>query len=189
MTNKVHVLALSGSMCRDSQTSKALACAVEGAQDVGAEVTVVDLSTWPLPFFDGERSEDATLVRFKAAAEAADGFIIATPVYHESMSGAVKNAIDHLYAELQGKVAGLIAVAGGRGGGDFMALSHLRTVLRETQTWVLPRQVGVGQSREAFDPTGRPIDDEIRTRLSVLGKEIALRAKVFRPRSRATGGS
>lgn len=181
----VRVVALSGSLRTGSHTRKALAVAVEGARKLGAEVTVVDLGEWKLPAFDGDPSRsDPEALRFRAAVKAADALLIATPVYHDSLGGMLKNALDLLYEELAGKVAAVIAVGGGRQG-QGQALEHLRAVLRETQTWVLPRQVIVPDSEKAFDEAGKATDPEVGARLSQLGQEVVLRSKVLRPRKRA----
>lgn len=188
MTMKV--MALCGSPRPGSYTRMALDVAAEAARKMGAEVTVVDLSEWRLPLFEGDMSApatDATVLRFKAAVAEAQGLLVATPVYHDSFSGVLKNAIDHLYQELANKVAGLIAVAGGRAGHG-LALEHLRTVLRETNTWVLPRQVPVGMSKEAFDEERKPRDPETALRLTALGQELVMRTKLLRPARPATPG-
>ena len=50
----VRVLALSGSARKGSLNQKLLNVAVQGALGAGAEVTVVSLSDYPLPFYDSE---------------------------------------------------------------------------------------------------------------------------------------
>lgn len=175
------IVALSGSARAPSSTTTALDVAAAAATAAGGQVTRIVLSEWRLPIFDGDVSAaDDAVVRFKAAIAACDGLIVATPVFHDSMTGALKNAFDFLYDELQGKVAGLIAVAGGRTGHG-QALEHVRAVLRETGTWVLPRQVPIGNSKEAFDAEGKPTDPETAKRLELLGKEVVARAKQLRP--------
>lgn len=184
------VVALCGSPRSGSYTRMALDVAVEAATKVGAEVTMVDLAEWRLPLYEGDMaspSTDATVQRFKATVSEAQGLLVATPVYHDSFSGVLKNAIDHLYQELANKVVGLIAVAGGRAGHG-LALEHLRTVFRETNTWVLPRQVPVGMSKEAFDEERKPKDPETALRLNALGQELVVRTKVLRPVRPATPG-
>lgn len=179
------IVALSGSARAPSSTTLALDVAAAAAASVGGQVTRIVLAEWKLPIFDGEESAATDpVVRFKAAVKECDGLIVATPVFHDSMTGALKNAFDFLYDELQGKVAGLIAVAGGRTGHG-QALEHVRAVLRETGTWVLPRQVPIGMSKEAFDETGQPRDPETASRLVTLGKEVVVRAKQLRPPARA----
>lgn len=179
----VNVMAVAGSLRDGSYTKMALNVAVEGARRAGGEVTVVDLVEWRLPLYDdGPSLQDPVARRFMALAEGADALLVATPVYHDSYSGVLKNALDYLYRELNGKVAGLIAVAGGRVGAG-LAMEHLRTVFRETSTWVLSRQVPIGNSDEAFDASGRPRDQGTEERLLRIGRELVEQAKILRPKT------
>jgi FMN reductase len=178
------VVAICGSLRVGSHTRKALALAIEGARKVGGEVEVVDLGQLKLPFFDGGPArEEPEALRFRGLVKAADALLVATPVYHDSFSGGLKNALDLLYEELHDKLAALIAVGGGKVG-QGQALEHLRAVFRETSCWVLPRQVAVPQSGEAFDEQGQPKDREVATRLGALGMELVARCKQLRPRRR-----
>ncbi|MGA9524681.1 MAG: NAD(P)H-dependent oxidoreductase [Myxococcaceae bacterium] len=188
----IKVLAICGSGRAGSKTRRALEVAIQSAQKAGAEVTTLDLGEFRLPLFDGRVNDprkpevdvDPQVAKFRAMAKEADAFLIASPVYHDSYSGVLKNAIDFLYLELAEKVAGLIAVAGGRAGAG-LALEHLRTVLRETQTWVVNRHVPIGNSDQSFDEAGGIKDPETVTRLSALGTELVLRTKLLRPRKAA----
>ncbi|KAL4887574.1 flavoprotein-like protein [Aspergillus karnatakaensis] len=55
-----------------------------------------------------------------------DGFIFVTPQYNWSIPAALKNALDYLFYEWKGKVAGIVTY-GGRGGGK--AGEHLQQIL------------------------------------------------------------
>jgi NAD(P)H-dependent FMN reductase len=173
-----NVVAICGSLRTGSFTKLALDVAVGSARQLGVTVQVVDLASTPLPFYDGSPGNEA-VARFKQEVAACEALLVATPVYHESYSGSLKNALDHLYGELSEKVAGLIAVGGGSYGMG-QALEHLRAVLRETSTWVLPRQVVVGKSEEAFEPDGKLKSAETSARLVRLGQEVVLRARQLR---------
>jgi NAD(P)H-dependent FMN reductase len=59
-----------------------------------------------------------------------DGFIFVTPEYNHAISGALKNALDYLYAEWNNKAAGMVAY-GGVGGAR--AVENLRLILGELQ--------------------------------------------------------
>lgn len=180
----VRIAALSGSMRSGSNTRKALEVALQGVKKLGAEITVLDLAELKLPPFDGDAAlKDPRTLQFKEAIRAADGLIVATPVYHDSFAGMVKNAFDLLYDELLEKVAALVAVGGGRVGHG-QALEHLRAVLRETGTWVIPRQVVIGSADKAFDAEGNPHEKEVETRLVALGQELVLRCLTLRPKRR-----
>lgn len=189
-TNVTRILAFSGSARPGSFTRKTLEVAAEATRSLGAEVTYVDLAEWVLPPFDNTprtEKENPTVQKLKELVRSCDALLIATPVYHDSYSGILKNAIDLLYyEELADKVAGLISVGGGRVGHG-QALEHLRAVLRETGTWVLPRQVIIANSQEAFDAEGKFREPEMHTRLAALGQELVLRTRLFRMRKRAGG--
>lgn len=180
------LVALCGSLRVGSYTRMALQLAIEGAKKAGGEIEVVNLGEPGLPFFSGDPAKEVPeAAPFKNLVKQADGLLIATPVYHDSYSGVLKNALDHLYEELSDKVAALIAVGGGRVG-QGQALEHLRAVFRETSVWVIPRQVAVPRSEEAFDEKGQPTDKEVESRLTALGMELVLRCKQLRPRRRAS---
>lgn len=154
------LLALSGSPRSPSQTLAVLELAAEGARRAGAEVEVMELGDAV-----GGAEAQAFWERLGAAAARADGLLIATPVYHDSFSGLLKLALDGLEEGLlEGKLAALISVGGGRFGNG-LALEHLRTVLRAMGVWTLPRQVVLAQAADGVVP------DELAGRLAALGRE------------------
>ena len=59
-----------------------------------------------------------------------DGFVMVTPEYNHSTSGALKNAIDFLYAEWNNKAVGFVSY-GSVGGAR--AVEHLRLIAGELQ--------------------------------------------------------
>jgi FMN reductase len=168
---EVSVVSISGSPRVGSYTDVAVRLAAEGARKAGARVEQIELSSWKLPPFGGD--DDAELIeRFRAVIARAQGLILGTPVYHDSLSGVLKNALDALDSkQLGGKVAGLISVGAGRFG-HRLALTHLRAILRETNTWVLPREALVFQSPSTFAADGTVLDEELSRRLEQLGAEV-----------------
>lgn len=101
-----------------------------------ATYALIDLADFALPHLDevmppsmGNYANDHT----KAwAAEIAkyDGFVFVTPEYNHSTSGALKNAIDYLYAEWNNKAVGFVSY-GVQGG--TRAVEHLRLIAGELQ--------------------------------------------------------
>jgi NAD(P)H-dependent FMN reductase len=69
-----------------------------------------------------------------------DGFIFVTPEYNHSTSGALKNAIDFLYAEWNNKAAGFVSY--GAAGGT-RAVEHLRLIMAELQIADVRAQVAL----------------------------------------------
>lgn len=109
-----------------------------------AEFELVDLKDFDLPLLDepippaaGQYSPHHP----KAWAEkiaSLDAFVFVTPEYNHSTSGALKNAIDFLFAEWNNKVAGFVSY-GSAGGAR--AVEHLRLVLAELQVATVRAQV------------------------------------------------
>jgi NAD(P)H-dependent FMN reductase len=92
-------------------TEAAVAVALEGAADVGAQTELLDLRELNLPLRDGLDFQSAHcegsdvpegVSRLRAAVAGAHGVILGTPEYHNSYSGAIKTAIDWLtFDEIQ----------------------------------------------------------------------------------------
>ena len=180
------LLAVAGSLRAGSFTRRALEIASEGVRQAGGELNTLDLAEPRIPLFDDSGSADPAAARLKSLVRGCDALLVATPVYHDSYSGVLKNAIDYLYDELADKVVALISVGGGKTGHG-QALEHLRAVFREAGSWTLPRQVMIGNAKDAFDAAGRPTDPEVQSRLILLGKELVLRTRMLRPKKVPVG--
>jgi NAD(P)H-dependent FMN reductase len=101
-----------------------------------AQFDLIDLLDFSLPHYDepipasqGRYQHEHTLAWADKIA-GYDGFIFVTPEYNHSISGALKNAIDYLYAEWNDKAAAIVSY-GGVGGAR--AAEHLRLILGEIQ--------------------------------------------------------
>lgn len=101
-----------------------------------ADFELIDIADYQLPLLDepippsmGQYSKPHTK-RWAEKIASLDGFIFVTPEYNHGTSGALKNAIDFLYAEWNNKVAGFVSY-GSAGGAR--AVEHLRLVMAELQ--------------------------------------------------------
>lgn len=101
-----------------------------------ANYELVDLADFDLPLLDepvppsmGQYSKDHTK-RWAAKVASLDAFVFVTPEYNHSTSGALKNALDFLYAEWNDKAAAFVSF--GSAGGT-RAVEHLRTIAAELQ--------------------------------------------------------
>lgn len=109
-----------------------------------AEFELVDIKEFNLPLLDepvppsqGKYSQPHTKA-WAAKIAAFDAFVFVTPEYNHGIAGALKNAIDFLYAEWNNKAAGFVSY-GSIGGAR--AVEHLRLVMGELQVADVRNQV------------------------------------------------
>ncbi|MFI9322675.1 NADPH-dependent FMN reductase [Kitasatospora aureofaciens] len=105
---------------------------------------IVDLADHALPLLDEEHpalfrqyANEHTTSWAETIADF-DGFIFVTPEYNHSVPGALKNALDFLYAEWNDKAAGIVSY--GLHGGT-RAAEHLRLILAELRVATVRSQV------------------------------------------------
>jgi NAD(P)H-dependent FMN reductase len=109
-----------------------------------AEFELVDIKDFNLPLLDepippsqGKYSKEHTK-KWAAKSASFDGYVFVTPEYNHGICGALKNAIDFLYAEWNNKAAGFVGY-GSAGGAR--AVEHLRLVMAEVQVATVRNQV------------------------------------------------
>lgn len=169
----VKIVGIAGSLRPDSYSQQALRVAAQRVETLGAEVEILDLRTMNLPFCNGgdEYPEYPDVARLSQTVKAADGLILATPEYHGSVSGVLKNALDLLgFEELSGKVAGLVSVLGGQANSN--ALNDLRIILRWVHGWVIPEQVAIAQAWQAFGKDGKLLDEKLSQRFDAFAQSL-----------------
>lgn len=172
----VRVVGLVGSLRPGSYTRLSVRLALEGASELGANIQLIDLRDYSLPFCDGSKDEShypPDVARLRRDLRAATGLIIGTPEYHGGYSGVLKNALDLMgFSEFEGKTLGLLGVSGGRLGA-INALNGLRTAGRSLHAWVLPTEVSIPQVAQQFDADGRLKDAALAERVRDLGRQVA----------------
>ena len=157
------ILALSGSIRRDSWNRKLIQIAVDATRAAGGDVTLIDLADYPLPLYDSDLVDRDGLpenaLRLKALFKDHDALLIASPEYNSSLPPLLKNTIDWISQEWQGesglvpyqnKVAAIMAASPGSLGGMRM-LPLLRQILNALGVLVLPGQFPLAYADTAFD--------------------------------------
>jgi FMN reductase len=193
MDTQIKILGLGGSLRPGSASTAAVKIAITGAQQAGAMVAHIDLAAYPLPIFNGSYEIDAyrpkqqkAIRGLMAAAAGTHGILLASPTYHNTISGAVKNALDlmEIFNEdgpprWAGKVVGLITVQGGSSGTGVNTLTSMLLAARALGAWVAPTMVSVPGSRAAFGENGTALDGSIHRRLLALGAEVTRASALF----------
>ena len=77
-------------------------------------------------FRPGIKSDHPAVHRAIADVEWADAFILATPDYHGSMSGAIKNFLDYHWQALAGKLFGYLCSSHEKG---LLPMEQMRTAV------------------------------------------------------------
>ena len=166
----MRVLAISGSLRRDSHNTKLLRAAEELAPD-GLELELYDELELVPPYNEDWDGDEAPLAaaRLRARVAEADALLIATPEYNASLPGQLKNAVDWASrpvraGALWGKPALVIGASTGLYGGVW-AQAELRKVLATAGARVVDAEVAVSRADDRFDTDGRLVDEEIRDEL------------------------
>jgi FMN reductase len=180
----IRVAGICGSLRPGSYTRMALKIALDSAAHSGADQSrLIDLREYDLPLATGEEIAGkgaASVLRLRAEVKAADGLILATPEYHNSFSGVLKNALDLMgFDEIEGKMIGLIGVAGGALGA-FDALNELRNIGRALHAWVIPEQASISEAWKYFSADGALSNPAFEKRLREVGAQVARFARVHK---------
>ncbi|MBO9539590.1 NAD(P)H-dependent oxidoreductase [bacterium] len=184
MNKSARILVLAGSLREGAYSKKLAKCAAEALKQLGAEVDLLDLREVPMPLYDGDLEDaeglPAGAIAFKERIAAAEGLLIVSPEYNQSIPGTFKNALDWASRGeddvFEGKVAGLMASSPGGAGGMRM-MPHLRQVMTALGVWLLPEQVTLSKAHEAFDESGALKSAYIATQVEKLCSALASEAR------------
>jgi len=182
------VLALCGSTRSGSVNQKLLACACVALGKHDVTINSLDLHALDLPIYDAdleeERGQPEAVDRLRRAISQVDGLLIASPEYNHSITPLLKNAIDWVShpidrSPFKGKVAAIMSAAARPWGGTRM-LPHLRDVLVDLGSGVIPPTVAVPTAQNAFDAEGNLVNPKtaafVAKAMAVFAEELHTRA-------------
>ena len=185
MATSIRVVGLGGSLHVPSNSLAALQLAVAGATEAGAETEILDIRELDLPFYQpGITHVPSSVERLCESVFHSGGMLWASPLYHGTISGAFKNALDWLQLlsdrdppYLTDKVVGLISTAGGTQG--LQAVNTMEFVVRALRGWAVPLVIPIPKAWQAFDVQGHARDQAVEQQLHALGREVARAARQF----------
>jgi NAD(P)H-dependent FMN reductase len=181
------LLAFAGSLRKASYNQMLVNVAAAGAQAAGAEVKIMHLKDYPMPVYDqdwfDEHDFPESVLQFKALLRESDGFLIASPEYNGSISGALKNAIDWASRSepgeaplalscFKGKTAAIMSTSPG-GLGGLRGLNHVREILAGIGVLVIPDQKAVPGAMGVFSETGELVDAALKDSITAIGAKLA----------------
>ena len=182
----MRILAISGSLRRDSHNTSLLRAAAE-LLPPGVELELWDGLRDVPPYDQDDDVEPAppAVAALRAAVAGADAVLFATPEYNSSIPGALKNALDWASRPLatnafRNKPVAVIGASTGLFGAVW-AQAELRKVLAAMGARVVEGEVAVGHAGEKFDEDGQPrrrrtIREQLADALATLARRRSSRA-------------
>jgi NAD(P)H-dependent FMN reductase len=175
------IIGISGSLRKASYNAALLRAAIELApKDVEMEIGSIK----DIPLYDGDLESEQGLPNAVSALKdriaAAEGLLLVTPEYNNSIPGVFKNAIDWLSRPsgdatrvFGGKPVGVIGATPG-GMGTVLAQSAWFAVLRTLGTRpFFGKPLYVSGAGKVFDSAGRLSDDSVREKLRSYLEDFA----------------
>jgi FMN reductase len=173
------IVGLGGTLRSGSSSEWALRIALRAASALGADTEIVCGRELVLPVFDPTQLERAPeALRLIRLLRDCDGVLIASPGYHGSMSGLIKNALDYIEdlrqdsrCYLDGRAVGSIVCAyGWQATGT--TLVALRSVIHALRGWPTPLGVTINSAVQVFDSKGCCLDANIAQQLEMLAAQV-----------------
>jgi FMN reductase len=179
-TRRPFVLGLGGTTRAGSSTERVLRVSLAAAEEEGAETAIFAGEDLLLPMYrPGQMERNGPSERLISLFRHMDGIIIASPAYHGSLSGVVKNALD--YTEdlrsdarvyFDGCAVGCICCASGiQAAGQTIAT--MRAIAHALRGWPTPFGAMIITSLPVFDESGQIVDESTNLQLKLVGRQVA----------------
>lgn len=178
---KLHVLLVAGSPRRNSSTSALLRFLADELARGGCDVDFLDLAEEPLAHFNPDTTYTAAhYAPLCARVHRADAIVLGTPDYHGSLSGALKNFLDHFWQEFTGKLFATLVASHEKG---LTVTDQLRTIARQCYAWSLPYGVAYCDPDDMKD--GRISSSALQKRLEMLARDLRVYGALLAHQRRA----
>lgn len=179
------ILGAGGTTRSGSSSEKALMVSLHAAEAEGAKILSLVGPALDLPMYAPEKKERSPAAqKMIDLFRRCDGIIIASPSYHGSISGMLKNALD--YTEdlssddrvyFDGCAIGLIACAAGWQGAA-QTLTALRAIAHSLRGWPTPLGAMLNTSSKLFDDNGACLDLSAKYQLESVGRQVVQFARM-----------
>lgn len=181
MSDSLNVIAVVGSLQKKSITRVAVRHVADGLESAGCTVDWLDLAEVNLPMVNTDTTFGAAhYAPLKARVQTADVFVLGTPDYHGSISGALKNFLDHFWKEFTGKLFAPMVASHEKG---LTAHDQMRTVARQCYAWSLPYAVSFMEKEDVVD--GEIMSDKFRDRLEMMIRDVQVYGGLLAAQRRA----
>lgn len=173
------VVGVGGTLRDESSSERALRHCLKAAEESGADTECYAGAALALPLFAPHSpARTPECVDFVDAIRRADGIVIATPGYHGSISGLIKNALD--YTEdlrederpyLEGRAVACVASAAGYQAA-VSTLAAVRSIVHALRGWPTPLGVAINSQSTIFGADGRSSDAGVAAQLATTAQQV-----------------
>lgn len=187
MNGRPLIVGIGGTVRPESSSERALKKAMVAAEAAGGRTRLFDGAFMAsLPIYNPAFPDLGAGAEFLTAVSEADGVIIASPGYHGSISGLVKNALDTLEGlrddarpYFDGRAVGLIVAADGwQACGS--ALAALRSVIHAMRGWPTPLGATLNSAAGLFDAEGEFRDSRDAWAVETVAQQVVDFAKAWK---------
>ena len=172
-------------MRQDSYSTLGLRMVLEEAKKYYSESYLLELRDINLPLYDpsGPSSNDPSfnnsnnvLEKITTALKWADALVLASPDYHGSMSGTLKNFLDYFWEDFAGKTFGYIIASHEKG---LTVADQMRTAVRQCYGWSMPYNLSINGEKD-FDSKGNLINSALVKRIKMLARDLVTYGALIR---------
>jgi FMN reductase len=175
---KPHILGLGGAGHPNSSTERFLRLALDAAEEAGASTSLLGASALQVPMYRHGAPQCDLVVGLVDELRKADGYIIASPAYHGTISGLVKNALDYVEETREdvrpyfsGRAVGCMAVAGGWQAA-VTAMTSLRGIVHALRGWPTPLGIAINSNEVSADGNGRCDSVQVTAQIRIMAGQV-----------------
>jgi FMN reductase len=174
------IIGIGGTIRPGSSTERALLVALRAAEAGGAETILLGGEFLArLPIFNPSAPETTPeQLELIEAVRSADGVIVASPGYHGSISGLIKNALDSLEVlrndpapYFQGRAVGCVITADGPQAAG-TTLTAMRSIIHALRGWPTPFGAALNGATQLFDEAGECRDPKDAWQLATVAEQV-----------------
>jgi NAD(P)H-dependent FMN reductase len=171
----LHILAVVGSLHKDSVTRVVINAMADELRNRGCTVDVLDFEKEPLPLYNPDTSYTLPeFPGFKKRVDRADVYLLGTPDYHGCISSVMKSFLDHFWQEFAGKLFASAVASHEKG---LTVIDQLRTVARQCYAWSLPYGLSFIDGEDVKG--GQIVSKTFKDRMTMMVHDIAVYGKVL----------
>jgi len=165
------VLGIGSSMRKNSFGTETLRIILNKVNQNGGKGHLINLFETPLPIYSPENNIDNPFIdNATNLVNWADAFIFATPDYHGSMAGSLKNFMDYFWSEFAGKTFGYLCSSHEKG---LTVMDQMRTAIRQCYGWSLPYGISINSSTD-FNEKRQLVNKQLVKRLDSFARDMVV---------------